>query len=238
MSLVDNIERQMPSLIVNNSGLLGESLQDFMKQDAIDFVAVNIQPFTIQHNDEEKESVQEALYEKAKEGCSFKNIFINCVDGFNEIEDYKSDFIGSIRKTQFVLTEMLTVLKYSAQHLMRGDGGSIWVLCLDQGASYSVDTPYNPIMNNAMVAAVRSLAKEVARFNITVNVFMIQPPSELADQTVWRGAKNNLKAFSMKFKPNPIKKVAEVLCMYSKMTSPPLSGVVIPIGTGFIEHNY
>lgn len=222
----------MTDLIVNSNGKFADALSSCLVAGGHDINACPLR-FTESPGSDHDKGFSEWMSQDVK----YRNIFVNCVDNMSELNEFRRDPIAALGRIECALGEVLGVLKYAAQNLVRAEGGAIWVLCMDQGASYSVDSPYNPVTNNALIACVRSLAKEVHRFGISINVIMIQPPKEFFEPEVWKKARNNLKALTMKFKPQPTERICELIRMYSEFERPPVSGAVIPVGAGIIEHN-
>ena len=91
--------------------------------------------------------------------------------------------------------------------------------------------------SRALIAAVKSLAKEVFGLGVRINAFQIQPLAEQFDSVTWKSAKENLKAYALKFKPQTSASVAKLMRALLEMPQIPLAGMVIPIGVGFPEAN-
>lgn len=165
-------------------------------------------------------------------GMHYQNIYLDLTSCFDELQEFATDAIAASARIERRLVEVLKVLKYGSQHFARAEGGRIWVLCYDHSVSYSVNSPSNPITNNAVIAAVQSIAKEVARLGIHVNVFLIHPPRESLTEAQWRAAKPQLKVYGMKYKPQSLQAITELVGMYAGLQQLSTTGAVIPVGSG------
>lgn len=174
----------------------------------------------------------------AASGGSYANIYIDLTEGFDEIAEFQADGEAARIALERRLKEMLKALKYGAQHMARADGGRIWVLCYDHSVSFSVTAPSNPITNYAAMAAVQCVAKEVAHFNVTVNLFMIHPPSDAVEPRLWRQARDSLHVYRLKYKPQSAGQVSELLHMYAGIEHLSTTGGVIPVGSGIAVCNF
>ncbi len=222
----------MRDLIINNNGLIANSLATRLvaSDHTLDSLPLNLTP---NGSDEMRKHFENA----SDMGRYYQNIFINTIDGFDEINAFTEDPLTAINDIESKICELLKAMRYGCQHLSRSNGGGIWVICMDHSVEFSLACGANPVINNALIAAVRSLAKEVHRFEISVNVFLVHPPKEQFDNEIWRGSKNNMKIYAMKYRPQPVDSICRVIHMYSELGNSHTSGVVIPVGTGIIEHN-
>jgi len=217
----------MLDLIINSQGVTAKALAEKLIANGHEVDAMNL---PIDANQEQQ--IKTVLEAKAEAGSYYSNIFINLTDGLSELQDFNQDPATAINEVEKRLQEILKTLKYGSQHLTRSDGGRIWVLLYDHSVNMSVDAPCNPIINNAVIAAVQSIAKEVARFDVTVNTFFIHPPKESLPASMWRQAKQSLKVYNMKYKPQSVEHISEMLHLYSEAKHFGTTGGVIPIGTG------
>jgi len=174
----------------------------------------------------------------AASGKSYANIYIDLTEGFDESAEFEADGDAARIALEQRLKEMLKALKYGAQHMARADGGRIWVLCYDHSVSFSVAAPSNPITNYAAMAAVQCVAKEVAHFDVTVNLFMIHPPSDTVAPPLWRQARDSLHVYRLKYKPQSASQVSELLHMYAGIEHLSTTGGVIPVGSGIAVCNF
>jgi hypothetical protein len=173
----------------------------------------------------------------AEEGKHYTNIYLNLTDSECEISDFNLEPKAAITAIQTKLKAILKALKYGTQHLARADGGRIFVMCYDHSVNISIDAPSTPITNNAVTAAVQSLAKEVARFGVTINIFLMHPPKESLLPAQWRAAKNDLKVYSMKYKPAKAEDLSEIMHMYAEVNHLTTTGGVIPLSSGIAACN-
>jgi len=173
----------------------------------------------------------------AASGAHYANIYVNLTEGFDEAAEFEADAGIARSALERRLKDMLKALKYGAQHMARGDGGRIWVLCYDHSVSFSVPAPSNPVTNYAAMAAVQCVAKEVAHFNVKINLFMIHPPRESAEPAQWRQARDSLHVYGLKYKPQPVDHVSELLHMYAGLAHLSTTGGVIPVGNGIAVCN-
>lgn len=142
-----------------------------------------------------------------------------------------------IERLESDLCLFLKELQAAATALMRAGGGQIWVLTQEDSAQFYMPMDIAPVGSRARMAAVKSLAKEVARFGIKVNVLSIQTFVEQHPAQTWQSAKEGLKAYALKFKPIDADAVAQVILSLSHCAALPINGMVLPIGIGMPEFN-
>jgi hypothetical protein len=188
--------------------------------------------FRMPDDSNDASALKEHFEQFAESGRYYKNIYIDLTDGFNEIEEFKANPNLAIIRLDKRLKEMLKALKYGSQHLARSDGGCIWVLCYDHSVNFSISCPSNPITNFAAMAAVQSIAKEVARLDVRVNLFFMHPPAESVNMEELKKARNNLNVYRLKYKPEPVEHISETLHMYAELKNLSTTGGVIPLGSG------
>lgn len=135
------------------------------------------------------------------------------------------------------LGRSLGELRAVAQMLSREESGQIWQLLPEDSMQYYLNVPSQPVRSRALMAAVKSLAKEVFRFGVRVNVLQIQPLAEQVPEVAWREAREGLKAYALKFKPQPSAEVARFIHGFMVQSQLPLAGMVLPVGVGFPETN-
>lgn len=148
-----------------------------------------------------------------------------------------ADSIDAIARVAGELSTTLNELKACAQLLTRRDEGQIWVLLQEDSMQYYLPLQSQPMRNRALMAAVKSLAKEVFCFGIKLNALQIQPLEEQFDGATWKKAKEGLKAYALKFKPQKSADVAVLVRSLIDIPRLPLAGMVIPVGVGFPEAN-
>lgn len=146
-------------------------------------------------------------------------------------------FEGLVSSLDMELTGFLAELQAAGRLLARKDGGQIWVLTQEDSAHYYTGRPSSPIQARARHGAVKSFAREVFRFGVRVNCANIQLLAEQATPEEWQAARNGLKAFAMKFKPNRAPAVARTLRAFLEQADLPIVGMIVPIGIGFAENN-
>jgi hypothetical protein len=224
----------MLSLLINGDGLVSKSLETRLRAHAHEVVS-----FRLPEHSDSAAATMEHFERFAESGKYYRNIYLDLTDSYNEIAEFSADANSARIRLERRLKEVLKVLKYGSQHLARSaDGGRIWVLCYDHSVNFSVSSPSNPITNYAVMAAVQSIAKEVAHLDVQVNVFMIHPPKESVDMAEWKQAKNNLKVYGLKYKPQPVDHISETLHMYAELKNLTTTGGVIPLGSGIALSNY
>lgn len=144
---------------------------------------------------------------------------------------------GDIAATHADLAGTLGELKAVAQMLTRRDESQIWVLLQEDSMQYYLPVPAQPVRSRALMAAVKSLAKELFRFGVRLNALQVQPLAEQLDAPLWKSARDGLKAYAMKFKPQTSGDVASMLRALIELPAIPLAGMVMPVGVGYPEAN-
>ncbi len=147
------------------------------------------------------------------------------------------DSIASILSVEQQLSTMLGEIKACAQLLSRRDDSQLWILLQEDSMCYYLPIARQPIRSRALIATIKSLAKEVFGLGVRVNGLQIQPLAEQFDIAAWKRIKENIKAYAMKFKPQTSASVAKLICALLEIPQIPLAGMVIPIGVGFPEAN-
>lgn len=135
------------------------------------------------------------------------------------------------------LTDFLNELQAAAGLLARRDGGQIWVLTQEDSMEYCMRQRTTPIESRARQAAAKSFAKEMFRFGVRINCAQVQLLKEQAEPETWQKARDRLKAFTMKFKPNSATAVAVALRAFLAQAHLPIVGMIVPLGIGFTENN-
>lgn len=135
------------------------------------------------------------------------------------------------------LTLFLEELQAAGSLLARGSGGQIWALTPEDSMQYYASFPVVSIDSRARHAAVKSFAKELFRFGVRINCANVQPLEEQLPQAEWRRARDGLKTFAMRFKPNKTAAVARTLRDLLTQPDLPIAGMIVPIGIGFAENN-
>lgn len=147
------------------------------------------------------------------------------------------DSMAAILSVEQQLSTTLGELKVCAQLLSRRDDSQLWILLQEDSMRYYLPITSQPMRSRALIAAVKSLAKEVFGLGVRINALQIQPLAEQFDSATWKSAKENLKAYAMKFKPQTSVSVAKLMRALLEIPHIPLAGMVIPIGVGFPETN-
>lgn len=135
------------------------------------------------------------------------------------------------------LPNFLREIQTISMLLARAGRGKIWVLVQEDSMGYYVPTPVASVASRARISAVKSLAKEVARLGVKINAASVQAYREQLDSSVWRAAREDLKAYALKFKPIDANAVAETLCRLSEAENLPIVGMVLPIAVGAPDFN-
>jgi NAD(P)-dependent dehydrogenase (short-subunit alcohol dehydrogenase family) len=140
-------------------------------------------------------------------------------------------------RAQHDLGRSLGELRAVAQMEGRREQGQVWQLLPEDSMQYYLDVPSQPVRSRALMAAVKSLAKEVFRFGVRINALQVQPLAEQLPASEWRAAREGLKAYALKFKPQPCIEVARLIHGLLAQPNLPLAGLVLPVGVGFPETN-
>lgn len=148
-----------------------------------------------------------------------------------------ADSFESITYIEQDISITLGELKACVQLLSRRDDCQIWVLLQEDSMQYYLPLPSQPMRSRALMAAVKSLAKEVFCFGIKLNAIQIQPLEEQFESSIWKNAKEGLKAYALKFKPQKSIDVAQLIRSLIEIPKIPLAGMVVPVGVGFPEAN-
>ena len=183
-------------------------------------------------------TVHDVLVRCAQSDSRINHVVFGAPPSPGALFDTDDDFEKLITCTQTQLNQFLTELQAAGTMLVRGGAGQIWVLTQEDSMYYYTGTPSLPIDTRARHAAVKSFAKEIFRFGVRVNCANVQLLSEQATPDEWLRAKDGLKAFAMKFKPNRAVAVARTLGLFLTQTDLPIAGMVVPIGIGFAEANF
>lgn len=162
--------------------------------------------------------------------------FDHIVFGLRNISESVDSF-ESITYIEQDISTTLGELKACVQLLSRRDDSQIWVLLQEDSIQYYLPLPSQPMRSRALMAAVKSLAKEVFCFGIKLNAIQIQPLEEQFESSIWKNAKEGLKAYALKFKPQKSVDVAQLIRALIEIPKIPLAGMVIPVGIGFPEAN-
>lgn len=162
----------------------------------------------------------------------FNRIVFACLPARELIEEP-----ADIWRKQAELSLALAELQAAARLLCRQELGQIWVLLPEDGMRHYLDVPAQPVRSRALMAAVKSLAKEVHSLGLRINALQIQTLAEQVAPEAWPPARPWLKAYALRFKPLPCAHVARFILALLTQATLPLSGMVIPIGIGFPENN-
>ena len=222
----------MAQLIINGGGRIATALTARFEAQAHD-----VHTLPLPQGADGADDIKTYFAARGATGGRYANIFIDLTEGFDEIAEFEADAELARLKLERRLKELLKALKYGAQHMARGDGGGIWVLCYDHSVSFSVSTPSNPVTNYAAMAAVQCVAKEIAHFDVKVNLFMIHPPGECVEPRQWKQARDSLHVYRLRYKPQTVDQVCELVHMYAGLTNLSTTGGVIPVGSGIAVSN-
>lgn len=147
------------------------------------------------------------------------------------------DIEGLINQLSGDLLAFLREIQAFAMLLARAGQGLIWVLVQEDSAGYYVPIPVASAASRARIAAVKSLAKEVARLGVKINAISVQAYREQLELPVWSAAHDGLKAYALKFKPIDANSIADAVRRLSESSNLPIVGMVLPIGIGMPEFN-
>lgn len=128
-------------------------------------------------------------------------------------------------------------LKAAGQSLSRRDDSQIWVLLQEDSMGYYLPVSAQPMRSRALMGAVKSFAKELFRFGVKLNVLQVQPLAEQIEPATWKAARDGLKAYALKFKPQRGADVARMLAALIGLPAIPVAGMVLPVGIGYPEAN-
>jgi hypothetical protein len=168
----------------------------------------------------------------SEQGNNFNRVIFglkNYSESFETIED--------IVRTQDEIDTMLMDLKSVSQSLIRSEQSQIWVLLPEDSMTYYLPISSQPVRSRALMAAVKSLAKEIFPFDVKLNALQIQPVFEQLDNSIWKDAKANLKAYAIKFKPQKCVDIANMINSLISISVLPMAGLIIPVGVGYPEMN-
>lgn len=153
------------------------------------------------------------------------------------VDHIASQFDALATSLEAGLAGFLGELQAAGKVLARGNGGQIWVLTQEDSMQYCLDFQASQIESRARHAAVKSFAKEMLRFDVRINCAHVQLLREQAPSDAWQQAREGLKAFAMKFKPNRASTVAATLRGFLSQPELPIVGMIVPVGIGFTENN-
>jgi len=119
--------------------------------------------------------------------------------------------------------------------LMGNGGGQIWVADWDDTFEYHLPLPFAPLQAEARAAAVRAMAKECTRLGIKVNSLSVQPVAEMLSPERFRGARDDLKTYALRYKPVSCSAVAAQICDFLEQPDLPMAGAMVGLGTGVCQ---
>jgi hypothetical protein len=119
--------------------------------------------------------------------------------------------------------------------LMGNGGGQIWVADWDDTFEYHLPLPCSPLQAEARAAAVRAMAKECARLGIKINSLSVQPVAEMFPPEQFRAARDDLKAYALRYKPVSCSTVAALLCDFLERPDLPMAGAMVGLGNGVCQ---
>ena len=118
--------------------------------------------------------------------------------------------------------------------MMPAGRGYVLALCIDDVAAKILGLPQTSIANQARAAALKSMAKEYGRMGLGFNTFLCQPPREMAEKSVWRTRREQLKVYALRYRPVGIGSyVRFILSMLDGEA--PANGGVFCLGNGVME---
>jgi NAD(P)-dependent dehydrogenase (short-subunit alcohol dehydrogenase family) len=162
--------------------------------------------------------------------------FDHVIFGLRDLPE-PGDALAAVLAVERDLAMTLGELKACTQVLTRRDDSQLWVMLQEDSMQYYLPLQNQPMRSRALMAAVKSLAKEVFCFGIKVNALQIQPMQEQFEAAMWKQAKHGLKAYALKFKPQKSADVAQLVRSLIELPRLPMVGMVIPVGVGFPEAN-
>ncbi len=149
----------------------------------------------------------------------------------------RCESLADIVEIQRSISRSLGELRAACQILARRDDGQVWVLLPEDSMRYYLDVSSRPIETQALMGAVKSLAKEVFGFGVRLNIMHVQALADMLPQSSWRAARSDLKTYALKFKPPSALDVARLASGLLAQRQLPMSGMVMPVGIGFAEAN-
>ncbi|WP_246794871.1 hypothetical protein [Burkholderia perseverans] len=164
---------------------------------------------------------------------------VEAAEAASEFDSFEA-FDAFAGRLETRLGDFLATLQAAATLLRRGGNAQIWALTQEDSMGYYLATTPGalPVDVRARHAAVKSLGKEMLRLGVKVNAAHLQPAAEeAADASAWSDARDGLKAFALRFKPNGAGAVANALAAWIARDDLPVAGMVVPIGIGFPENN-
>lgn len=135
------------------------------------------------------------------------------------------------------LPNFLREIQSISMLLARAGQGKIWVLVQEDSMGYYVPTPVASVASRARISAVKSLAKEVARLGVKINAVSVQAYREQLESAVWGAAREDLKAYALKFKPIDANAIADTLRCLTETVNLPIVGMVLPLAVGAPDFN-
>ncbi len=151
--------------------------------------------------------------------------------------DTPADIQGLAHDLARTLAELQAVVRMLCRQEQPQGPGQVWVIVPEDGMRHYLDVPSQPVRSRALMAAVKSIAKEVHGLGVRMNVLQVQALSEQMPAQAWSLARPWLKAYALKFKPQRGEQVARFLQAFLLQSDLPLSGMVAPVGVGFPENN-
>jgi hypothetical protein len=158
----------------------------------------------------------------------------------NECESLDLDLAGRLPGclaplVSYGVKRFLRLLQAAVIVLMNNDGGQIWVADWDDTFEYHLPLPCTPMQAEARAAAVRGMAKECSRLGIKVNSLLVQPVAEMFAPERFRDARNDLKTYSLRYKPLSCSAVSAQLCDFMERQDLPMAGAMVGLGTGVCQ---
>jgi hypothetical protein len=230
-------------LIIDSDNLLGRSIIEQLLQDGCTVIGHTRTIYSEYQSANPKfhhvhaSNISQSLADWELTYGSFTGVVFNALDD-NEDELFDVEQIDVFANyLESSLNTYLSELQAVSGNLIRGEGGQVWVLTYDDSFQYYVSVPCSPVASRARISAVKTVAKEVARFSVKVNAAVIQAPLEVLPIQKWKEAKQRLKTLSAKYKPMPADSIASLFSGLLQNSNLPLIGLTINVGTGVIENN-
>lgn len=128
-------------------------------------------------------------------------------------------------------------LRAAVKHLMTRAPAQIWVLLREDSFRYHMPVAAAPVLSQLRISTVRTVAKEVARFGLRLNVAVLHYGAEELPADTWRAGREGLKCYAQRYKPFALADMVEHLVSMAGQAALPVHGAVMQIGSGALENN-
>ena len=140
------------------------------------------------------------------------------------------DFAAAVQQE---INHFLALCNAATRALLGQKCGQVWALGVDDAAAALVGNPSTPIINQARIGCIKSLAKEYGHTGLRFNTLMTHPPQESVDN--WRVLRDPLKVYGSRYTANSAEHFSTLLMAMLKMPSLPVNGGVLCLGSGVME---